>query len=369
MSKIVSVEAFEAKVPLPEPVLVGSTVFKVRTYTVVKVRCDDGLEGIGYCYSRGLPIKEIVLNMIAPVVIGKEIERSEEIRAEVLATYWHSAEHGTFTAGVSAVDLAIWDALGKKNGKSVARMLGQKHDQLSVSYVIGYKYGEDESGLIADVEGAIQKGVKNFKLVVGAGTAERDALRMQVIRERVGSEARIGVDAFRSFKGVEDAANRVKALAEYDLAFLEDPFFESQGDLVLQLRERTGVMVAVGESQFGHRGIANMVRHRYVDLVRVDALVVGGVKEFLLSADIAKQSGLRISTHIHSEIHIQLAATIDNLDIGGLEYMDPILNIDLFHLLIKNPLKLENGIFNVPTEPGFGIDWDWDAVRQFSESN
>ena len=125
MSKIVSVEAFEAKVPLPEPVLVGSTVFKVRTYTIVKVLCDDGLEGIGYCYSRGLPIKEIVLNMIAPVVIGKEIEKSEEIRAEVLATYWHSAEHGTFTAGVSAVDLAIWDALGKKNGKSVARMLRQ----------------------------------------------------------------------------------------------------------------------------------------------------------------------------------------------------------------------------------------------------
>jgi L-alanine-DL-glutamate epimerase-like enolase superfamily enzyme len=331
------------------------------------VGCDDGLEGIGYCYSRGLPIKEIVLNMIASVVIGKEIEKSEEIRAEVLATFWHSAEHGTFTAGVSAVDIAIWDALGKKNGKSVARMLGQKHDQLSVSYVIGYKYGEDEPGLIADVESAMQKGVRNFKLVVGAGTAERDALRMKVIRERVGSNGRIGVDAFRSFKGVEDAVSRVQALAEYDLAFLEDPFLESQGDLVLQLRERTGAMVAVGESQFGHRGIANLVRHRYVDLVRVDALVVGGVKEFLLSADIAKQNGLRISTHIHSEIHIQLAATIDNLDIGGLEYMDPILDIDLFHLLIKNPLNLENGLFKVPTEPGFGIDWDWEAIEFFSE--
>ena len=306
--------------------------------------------------------------MIAPVVVGKEVEKSEEVRAEVLATYWHSAEHGTFTAAVSAVDIAIWDALGKLRGLSIAQMLGQKQNQIPASYVIGYKYGEDESGLIADVESAIGRGVKNFKLVVGAGTPARDAERIKVIRERVGSTGRIGADAFRSFKGVEDAVTRVKALAEYDLAFIEDPFLESQGELVLELRAQTGVMVAVGESQFGHRGIANMVRHRYVDLVRVDALVVGGVKEFLLSAEIARNSGLRISTHIHSEVHAQLAATIDNLDIGGLEYMDPKLNVDLFHLLINNPLKLKNGLFNIPNAPGFGIDWNWQAIAQYSNS-
>ena len=100
--------------------------------------------------------------------------------------------------------------------------------------------------------------------------------------------------------------------------------------------------------------------------MRVDALVVGGVKEFLLSAAIASESGMRLSTHIHSEIHVQLAAAINNLDLGGLEYMDPVLNIDLVHLLINNPLKLENGIFHIPNKPGFGIDWDWEAVREFS---
>lgn len=366
MSKIESVEAFEAKIPLPEPVIVGTTVFKYRTYTVVRVRCTDGLEGVGYCYSRGLPIKEIVLNMIAPVVIGKEIENSEEIRAEVLATYWHSAEHGTFTAAVSAVDLAIWDAIGKAQNKSVANILGKKKNRIPASYVIGYKYGEDDSGLIADVESAIARGVRNFKLVVGAGSAERDARRMKVIRDRIGNTGRIGADAFRSLKGVDDATTRVKTLQEHDLAFLEDPFMESEGELVIELRSRTGVDVAVGESQFGYRGIANLVRHRYVDLVRVDALVVGGVSEFLISADIAAQSNLRVSTHIHSEIHIQLAAAIDNLDIGGLEYMDPKLDIDLVHQLINNPIKLQDGEFVVPDEPGFGIDWNWEAIKRFS---
>jgi L-alanine-DL-glutamate epimerase-like enolase superfamily enzyme len=369
LAKISSIEAFEANVPLPEPIAVGSTVLKARTYTIVRVRCADGLEGIGYSYSRGLPIREIVLNMISPVVIGKEIEKSEEIRADVLATYWHSAEHGTFTAAVSAVDIAIWDALGKMQNKSVAQILGQKHHSLPVSYVVGYKYGNDESGLIVDVENAISRGVKNFKLVVGAGTPERDANRMKVIRDRIGEAGRIGADAFRSFKSVDDATKRVNALKEFDLAFIEDPFLESQGDLVIQLREATGAKIAVGESQFGHRGIAQLVRHKYADLVRVDSLVVGGVKEFLLSAEISGASNLRVSTHIHSEIHAQLAASIDNLDLGGLEYMDPILDIDLFHLLINNPIKLENGMFKVPTGPGFGIDWNWEAVKRFAENN
>lgn len=366
MTKIISVEAYEAKVPLPEPVVVGSTVFKLRTYTIVKVLCGDGIEGIGYCYSRGLPIKEIVSNMIAPVVLGKEIDKSEEIRAEVLATFWHSAEHGTFTAAVSAVDIAIWDALGKSKGKSVAQLLGQKKSEFPASYVIGYKYGTDDSLLTRDVERAIAKGVKNFKLVVGAGTPERDAQRMKVIRDRVGKEGRIGADAFRSFKSVDDAEQRVNELSKHDLAFLEDPFLESQGELVLELRKRTGVKVAVGESQFGHRGIAGLVRHKYVDLARVDALVVGGVMEFILSAEIAAKDGLQVSTHIHSEIHIQLAAAIENLDLGGLEYMDPALNIDLFHLLINNPIQLNDGVFRVPTEAGFGIDWNWKAIEEYS---
>ena len=368
MEKIEKLETFEAKVPLPEPIQVGSTTLRHRTYTVVKVTTSGGITGVGYCYSRGLPLKEIVDNMISQVVIGKLIDHPEAIRADIYATYWHSAEHGTFTAAVSAVDIAIWDALAKSANFSVAKMLGQRRQTLPISYVIGYKYGEDESGLIRDVESAMSRGIRNFKMVVGAGTPERDAKRMKAVRELVGSAGRIGADAFRSFKDLDDATRRVNLLSEFDLSFIEDPFLESQGILMRKLKDRTGAIVAVGESQSGHRGIANIVNHDYADLIRIDALLVGGVKEFLLSAGIASGKGLKISTHIHTEIHAQLAATIDNLDIGGLEYMDPKLDVDLFHLLINNPIEVINGEFHISDLPGFGIDWNWDAVNDFSDN-
>ena len=368
MEKISKLEAIEVKVPLPEPVLVGTTVFKVRTYTVVKITTENGIVGVGYSYSRGLPIREIILNMLSPLVIGSDIEDSEKLRLQILATYWHSAEHGTFTAAVSAVDIAIWDALGKLKTKSIAQLLGQKRNTLPVSYVIGYKYGNDESGLIRDVEQALNRGVRNFKMVVGAGSAERDANRMKEVRRLVGPEGKIGVDAFRSLKSIDDAIERVLALQPYDLDFMEDPFLESQGLLAIELREKTGARIAFGESQFGHRGIANLVVNNYVDVVRVDALIVGGIKEFLMSAEVAAESKLQVSTHIHSEIHAPLAAAIDNLYEGGLEYMDPILDVDVVHLLMHNPIQIINGEFHISNEPGFGVDWDWSAVKKYSEN-
>lgn len=366
MTKIVALDATEVRIPLPEPVVVGSTTFKVRTYTIVQVTTDDGIYGVGYVYSRGLPIKEIILNMLAPVVVGRELLDSESIRSDILATYWHSAEHGTFTAAVSGVDIAIWDGIGKAKGQSVASMLGQKRTKLDVCYVVGYKYGADESGLISDVEKALAIGVKSFKMIVGADNARRDANRIRVIRELLGPSGRIGVDAFRSFKDIDDATERVAAMQPYDLDFVEDPFLESQGLLAAELRRRTGVNVAFGESQFGHRGIANLVHNEYVDLVRADALVVGGVIEFLKSAEIAAANGLQISTHIHSEVHAPIASAIENLYDGGLEYMDPRLDVDLVHKLIQNPIEVKDGAVTISDAPGFGIEWDWEAIRRFA---
>lgn len=366
MEKIERLQVYEVKVPLPEPVLVGTTVFKVRTYTVVRIFTTSGIEGVGYCYSRGLPIKEIIENMLATIVLERDIEDSENIRADILATYWHSAEHGTFTAAVSAVDIAIWDAIGKMKSQSIAQLLGQKKTALPISYVIGYKYGNDESGLVKDVEYALTQGITSFKMVVGAGSAERDGTRMKTVRELVGPAGKIGVDAFRSLKGVEDAVQRVNELKPYDLDFIEDPFLESQGVMAIELREQTGVKIAFGESQFGHRGIFNLVHNNYVDVVRVDALVVGGIKEFILSTEVAHKKGLKVSTHIHSEIHAPLAACIENLYEGGLEYMDPRLNIDLVHLLMKNPIQIVNGEFPISNDPGFGIEWDWEAIGKFA---
>lgn len=366
MDAISRIETFEARVPLPKALAVGSSRITHRTYSIVKVTTTDGITGVGYCYSRGLPIKTIIDNSIAPVALGKSAESPEEVRKLVVAFNWWAAEHGTVTAGISALDIALHDIAGKRAGKSVASLLGSTTSEIPVYSVVGYHYGSDESGLEEEINHALERGIKSFKIVVGADTPERDARRLKVLRNGVGDSAYIAVDAFRTFKTLENGINRVNLIKEYGISFVEDPFLESEGVLAIALREATGVPVSFGESLASSKMIEQVLHYNQVDVLRIDALIVGGVSEFLKAADYANKKGKTYATHIHTEIHSQIAAAAPNLYLGGLEYLDPRYEIDLFHHLLIKPIEIRDGKAILSKGSGFGIQWDWEAVKRFS---
>lgn len=365
MSLISKVECLAINVPLAKPLPVGATVVIHRGYAIVKVTTQSGVEGVGYCYTRSMPIANIINSALGPEVIGKDTDFPEQIRQHLLAKFWHSAEHGTFTAAMSALDLAIWDALGKENSISLSRALGQQHEKVLLCTVIGYQYDDDESGLIAEVQSSLKEGFTSFKMVTGAGSPARDAERVKIVRQLIGPDAKLAVDAFRSFRDLDDAVRRINLIKDYDISFVEDPFHESLGALALDLQKRTGALIAFGESQSGHRSVASLVSQGFVDVVRIDALIIGGVREFMAAAAIASARGLPVATHIHSEIHIHFAAAINNLYSGGLEYMNPKNQVDVIHKLIHNPLVVKAGYAHVPTKPGLGIEWNWEEIGKY----
>ena len=367
MDTVAKLEIFEAKVPLAEPLSVGSAKITSRSYTIVKITTDANIVGVGYCYSRGLPMGQIINNVMAPIAIGSSAEAPNELRKEILAFNWQSAEHGTLTAALSAIDIAMHDIQAKKLGKSVASMLGATVDKVPVYSVIGYNYGDDESGLKDEIDYALSRGIGSFKIIVGGQSPERDAKRVETLRNKVGANAPIGVDAFRTFKTLDNAINRVNLIKDFGINFVEDPFLESEGILASKLREGTGVPISFGESLASSKMIAQVLDHDECDIVRIDALVIGGVDEFMTAATLAAQKGRTFSTHIHTEIHSQLAAATSNLYVGGLEYLDPRYEIDLFHHLLHKPIQIKDGAAVLSTDPGFGIDWDWEAILHFSQ--
>jgi L-alanine-DL-glutamate epimerase-like enolase superfamily enzyme len=261
----------------------------------------------------------------------------------------------------------MYDMQAKRQGMSVAAMLGATVKRIPVYSVIGYNYGKDESGLEGEIDYAVNRGIRSFKIIVGGQSPERDAKRLEVLRNKVGENTPIGVDAFRTFKTLENAINRVNLIKEFGINFVEDPFLESEGLLARQLREATGVPISYGESLASSKMIAQVLDHDECDVLRIDALVVGGVDEFLTATSYAASQGKSYSTHIHTEIHSQLAAATSNLYIGGLEYLDPMYEIDLFHHLLHQPIQIQDGDAVLSTGLGFGIDWDWEAIIHFSK--
>ncbi len=366
MDLIRAVQTYEARVPLPKPLAVGSARITHRTYSIVKVTTSDGIIGVGYCYSRGLPMAKIIDEVMTPIVLGATAESPDEIRKLVLGFNWQSAEHGTLTSAASALDIALHDIAGKRVGKSVASMLGATVTETPIYSVVGYHYGKDESGLNDEIDYAQSRGIASFKIVVGADTPERDAKRLAVLRSKIANSALIAVDAFRTFKTLENAINRVNLIKEFGISFVEDPFLESEGRLAIALREATGVPVSFGESLASSKMVEQVLDYNQTDVLRIDALVIGGVNEFLKAAAAAHKHGKSFATHIHTEIHSQLAAASPNLYPGGLEYLDPLYEIDLFHHLLLAPIEIRKGKAVLSVEPGFGIQWDWDAIHNYS---
>jgi L-alanine-DL-glutamate epimerase-like enolase superfamily enzyme len=369
VDRIREIRCFDCTVPLPRPLIVGEARVTKRTYAVVRIRTVDGLEGAAYAFGRGLPVARVIEDSLAPLLIDADPSVPELVRSKLAGAYWPYAEHGLFSVAASAVDLALWDLLGKRMQAPLADMLGRYRREVPVCGVGGYKR-EGSTGLddLQDEMAAfIRLGCRAVKLTVGADDAETDARRIAAVREVVGNEVAVVVDAFRSFTSLEDALRRIRLLEPFDLAYLEDPFSETLAPLVADLRRRSGIMIGLGENLAGHRSFRQLITSDAVDVVRCDATVVGGVREFMASTALASAYGLEVSAHVHPNIHVQFGAAISNLHRAGLEYMSPGSGLDGLDELLKTSLEVSNGNALVPDRPGLGLDWDWDAVARFSD--
>jgi L-alanine-DL-glutamate epimerase-like enolase superfamily enzyme len=370
VDRIREVRCFDCTVALPRPLIVGEARVTKRTYAVVRITTVDGLEGAAYAFGRGLPVARIIEDSLAPLLIDADPSVPELVRSKLAGAYWPYAEHGLFSVAASAVDLALWDLLGKRMQASLADMLGRYRREVPVCGVGGYKR-EGSIGLNdlqEEMAAFIRLGCRAVKLTVGADDAATDARRIAAVREVVGDDCAVVVDAFRSFTSLEDALRRMRLLEPFDLAYLEDPFSEALAPLVADLRRHSGIMIGLGENLAGHRSFRELISSDAVDVVRCDATVVGGVREFMASTALASAHGLEVSAHVHPNIHVQFGAAIANLHRAGLEYMAPGSGLDGLDELLQSSLEVHDGNALVPERPGLGLDWDWDAVARFADA-
>jgi L-alanine-DL-glutamate epimerase-like enolase superfamily enzyme len=365
---IETVECFDCSVSLPRPLSVGPATVTERTYAVVRLRTRRGLEGVAYAYGRGLPVSNIIRDSFKPLLLGADSAFPNRIRERLADAFWPYGGQGLVPVAISAVDLALWDILGKRLNAPLADLLGRHSDSALVCGVAGYTRhgGNDLADLKSDLETLVAQGVRSFKLTIGADSPQRDAERVALARDIVGPEAPLAVDAFRSFRNLDDALRRLRLLQPYDLAFVEDPFPDTLPSLLAELRRRSGMLVSVGENLSDHRSYRSLLSAQAVDVIRCDATVVGGVREFMAVSALASASGMEVAPHVHPHIHIHFAVSMPNLYAGGLEYMAPSLGLDPIHTLLSSQLELRDGFALLPNRPGLGLDFNWQAVKESS---
>ena len=251
--RITAVEVFGVECALPAPLRWGTMEVATKGGVLVRVRTDDGLEGLGeagFSIAYLSRVAPVIRDVLAPLLIGED--------PRLIARLWHrmhDATHGWGRRGietyaVSGVDIALWDLLGKACGRPVYELLGAAHRELTAYAAPSLKPPAEAA---ADCARAVERGFRAVKLRVGLD-ADTDDRIVAAAREAVGPDVDLIVDAnmSRDYRGAVDIARRYRDA--YGVSWLEEPIRgRSLHEYVREharLRAATSMPISGGESLF-----------------------------------------------------------------------------------------------------------------------
>ncbi|CAN5753164.1 mandelate racemase/muconate lactonizing enzyme family protein [soil metagenome] len=353
--RIVGVEVVRCALPIERPVRIGRTVYLEREYVALRLRTGDGTEGHAIGYTRGLPLDAMVSGL-AEGILGCRVSRRASIVDGLVAA--HQNASASLGRAFSLIDIALWDALARRAGLPLWRLLGGARSRVPIMVVAGYHASErGADAVVAEVRGLIEDGFRQVKLHTA------DAALVAQVLEAVGDAARIGIDVGMAWRSLPAALAAARPLDELDLAFIEDPFPPERWRLTGELRVRLRTPLAAGEDAAGKALLTELAG--VVDVLRIDATVGGGFGAVLDAASVASARGAAVMTHAFPDLHAHLAGAPA---VGMVEMIPDTAGVNPVGRLLARRQIVEAGELRLSEEPGHGAPLDWAAVEAIARS-
>jgi L-alanine-DL-glutamate epimerase-like enolase superfamily enzyme len=328
------------------------------THVLLRLRTDDGIEGISFV-SRlgGGTIKPLVLliESAAQQVLGQSPLDAEALYARVYRVGVGGLPSGLEARAASALDAAAWDIRGKALGQPVWRLMGGFRDRVPVSANWGVQSGADPETLAHRARTLIDRGFRTLKFMLGF--LERDAAlgHMRLMREIVGNDIKLIVDANQQWTA-KQAIAMGNALAEYAPFWIEDPVPAHDYVGLRQVKDALETRICAGEVYQSIPPFRRLMDERAADLVMIDLDL--GLTGFQKVAHLAEAHGLPVVNHLASEILAHgIAAVPNGFIVGFYPWAQP---------LFTTPARIEDGHLCMPQAPGLGLELDEDAVQRFA---
>lgn len=367
MSLIESVSVCIARVPLSNPVTFATRQVKAREYCLVRVRTRDGHEGLGYCYavnSAGRLLSVAVTDLLAPRLIGQDSLRVEGLWSELYQEALLLGRAGGVVRALSALDTALWDVNARRVGLPLYQYLGAvAHDRVP-AYASGGYYlpGKTPDKLAAEMAGHVAEGFRAVKMKVGLESVANERKRIAAVREAIGEDVRLMLDANNAWRDLPTALEYLRAFEPYHPFWIEEPFSPDDIENHARLARATPVTVATGEIEAGRWRFQELITRGATTLLQTDATVCGGITEFRRICATADSHGITVAPHAWHDVHVHLVASTPNATY--VEWMpdDHIVN---FRRLIDRQLQAREGQLLLPKEPGLGFNFDPAALKEY----
>jgi L-alanine-DL-glutamate epimerase-like enolase superfamily enzyme len=309
---------------------------------VLRLRTDAGITGwasVSFGMIAGGPrvVETILQQEIKPVLVGQDPAFPRRIRAELWKALEYNGVGGVVQFAIAAVDIAVWDILGKSAGLPVYQMLGAFRDRMPVYSMCGWYYDNDEdlSHYRRSLTQAMEQGYHAVKIKVGRGDIDDDVRRIKAAFEIAGKGRRLMVDANQVFNR-NDALRRGRIYQEMGCFWYEEPLPPQEMEGYAELARELDMRIATGENLATKYAFADLIARRGADVVQPDNRRAGGVTEWMEIAAIADGYGLELASHGGSATNLNMLLAMPNA----------------IYMETSGARKLVNGEMAAPEEPG-----------------
>ena len=355
--KVVAVDTDVVTVALDEPI--GSALGQIRDFgcILVTLRTDAGITGENLVFTlnnRRTRVLKSMVDELADLVIGRDAGHIAGFWARAWTDINFLGHKGVPVVGISAIDGALWDALGKSLCTPIYRLIGGARDRVPVYHSGGLWLSLSIPELIEQAQRFVGEGFTAMKMRLGSADPRDDVARVKAVREAIGPDIRLMADANQG-QSEASAIRLGRMLEEYDLTWFEEPLPAWDLDGLARVAAALDTPVASGETEYTRYGFRRMLELRSADILMPDLQRVGGVSEFVRVGHMAESFDVPVSSHLFPETSLQVLCGLANANF--LEYMP------WFSPLYSEELVFDDGQAVVPERPGWGFTFNRDYVR------
>tara|TARA_R110002020_G_scaffold16307_1_gene57500 strand:+ start:6943 stop:8112 length:1170 start_codon:yes stop_codon:yes gene_type:complete len=385
--KIKSVHAQWIQIPIEQARQHTSDFGTLRTFdaAILRIETDDGVvgwgEGKNAAGSAGsyATLVRLINEDFGPRIIGRDPsditfiweELYNGVRAQKAALAGHAmpemARRGLTVAAISAIDIALWDILGKADGKPVWKLLGGRKAERMQAYASGGWANADQIG--EQLQSYIDAGgFGTVKMRVGAmdSNPHASAARVKAARKALGPDIELAVDAHGSFT-VATARRFSHLVEDCDLAWFEEPVIADDKAGIAEVRATIPIPVSTGESEATRFAFRDLALLRAADIFQPDPAFCGGITEAMRIGTLASAFNLRLAPHLwagapcfFAGLHVCAASPASfavEFSLGA----NPMI-----HDIIEETVAARDGMIEFPEKPGLGFTMNEAVLHKYA---
>ncbi len=355
--KITAIKTSTLNVTSPPP---RNRFYAYNSYIVVRIQTDEGIEGLGYTIlvngAGASTVRAYLQDNLIPLLIGENPLHIGKLWHKMYDSDRGIRKKGIPVYAMSALDIGLWDLLGKSFGKPLWQLWGAVTDRVPAyggGGFIVYTIAE----LLKEAESSRAMGYRHYKMKLGLPTVKENVERVRDFRKELGKDMMLMVDVNQRW----DVAMNIKVaklIEEYDIFWYEEPVYADNISQCAEVARRINIPVATGENEYTRYGFRDLIEQKAATILMPDITRCGGFSELLKISHLAAAYDLKMAPHLAAELSVHVMAVVPNALL--LEW--PITRpADLWR---EDP-QVVDGCVLVPNRPGHGMEFGEAALRKY----